>query len=470
MALFLPRFPKSWVTFGVNRVWPCKDEGVGHRRKPVLQISFGPLLAIGEAALHRLFLLTTCPSKLYSKYNKGMAAGNRVLDRLLRAVGQSLRTAYYRGIDTPHGTFFIVCLGLAGDHIFQTKAYRCARHHTCNSICPHCLANTTTLPFEDVDVGRAMWVDTTFRSMPWRKPPPLGLIPGGDWPSFIRFDLMHVLPHGCGRTFVASMIAMMCGPLKLFPGESKAARLEEAYEHFSFSCEKKHMYPRDMQEFTADNLGWKFNRDFPECNCKAMDCNMMIQWCIDFLSSTPLCLEGPLLWAYKGCCGFDNFCRLCYRSMDRIFWTREEARQGYSHLRDFVRAYKALAVRLGAFQSHLTLVSFLSTVTRLSLPVRYWHDNGWCLFNITPKLHYATHWLLELHVFLQSQKTLLLSPGAFATPLMEDFIGLTSKISRTSHPSSVALTTMRKYLVEVRRAWREKMCCPRSPAGISSFL
>ena len=336
---------------------------MGHRRRPVLQISFGPILAIGESALNRLLMLTTCPSKLYSKYNKGMAAGNPIIDRLLREVATSLRTAYYAGVQVEgHGTFHIVTLGLAGDHIFQTKAFRCIRHHTCNSICPHCLANTTNLPFEDANVRRAMWVETTYRSMPWRKPPPLGLIPGRELPSFIRWDLMHVLPHGCGRTFVASLIAMMCGPLRLFAGNSKAARLADAFEHFSFFCESQHMFPRDMQEFTPDNLGWKFNRDFPECNCKAMDCNYTVQWCIDYLASTPLLLEGPLLWAYKGCCGFDSFCRLCYRSADRVFWTRAEAKEGYAHLNDFLRAYKALA----AFRGHC-LKTVVSSYFRVSI-------------------------------------------------------------------------------------------------------
>ena len=254
-----------------------------------------------------------------------------------------MRAAYWVGIETPVAKFHIVCLGVAGDHIFQTKAFRCGRHHACNSICPHCLANVSDIPFEDIDVQRALWVQTLYRSPPWRRPPPLSAIPGADRPQFIRFDVMHVLPHGCGRTFVASVIAMFCGPLKLFAGSSKAERLQEAYNFFWAYCDAKKCYPRDMQEFTPDNLGWKFNRDFPECNCKAMDCTMMIQWCVDFLASTPLRWTDALVWAYKGCCGLDNFCRLCYSSHSRVFWTRDEAGQAYQHLLAFLKAYKALA-------------------------------------------------------------------------------------------------------------------------------
>ena len=62
----------------------------------------------------------------------------------------------------------------------------------------------------------ATWTATVFKCVPWSKTPPFGILPGGDEPSFIQFDLMHVLPHGCGRTFIASVICMMVGPLGLF--------------------------------------------------------------------------------------------------------------------------------------------------------------------------------------------------------------------------------------------------------------
>ena len=404
------------------------DEGVGHRRRPVMQISFGPLLEVGKEALNRLFLLTTCPSKLCSKYNTGTAAVNPVIDRLLEEVARSMRSCYLAGVVTDVARFYIVCIGLSGDHIFQSKAFRCNRHHTRNAVCPLCLANTTDMPFEDVEVEDALWTRTVYTSLPWSRPPPLQGIPGATRPWFIQFDLMHVLPHGCGRTYIASVIAMMCGPLNLFRGNNKAERMHDAYTYFLAFCEAKHLFPRDMQEFTPENFAWKYNRNFPEIGCKAADCNMLFQRVIDFLSSTPPEWTEPLQWTYMGCCGFDDFCRLCYRSSDRVFWSRDEARKGYGYLRVFLRSYKALAF--------------------------HWHKEGWTLYNIVPKMHFACHWLYSLHLFLQSEELWTINPGAFATPLMEDFIGVCSRIARTSHPTSVAITTIRKYLVETRRAWR----------------
>ncbi|CAE7383385.1 unnamed protein product [Symbiodinium sp. CCMP2592] len=357
-------------------------------------------------------------------------AGNRILDKLFDEMARSLRRAYWAGITVGDVTFHLVPLGLSGDHIFQTKAYRAIRHHTCNEICPHCLANVSDVPFEHIHMS-ATWTQTVFKCVPWTKTPAFAAIPGGDEPSFIQFDLMHVLPHGCGRTFIASVICMMAGPLALFGPTSKqtsrATRLHEAFTSFSSYCEAQGLHPRDMQEFTIDNLGWDTKASFPDCSCKAMDCVMMFQWCIDLLSSVPFARNDALDWAYAGCCGFDDFNRLCYCSEDRIFWTREEAKQGYAHLRKFLKAYRALAF--------------------------YWHQHSWTLFNIVPKFHFAAHWLWSLHEFLQSDLLWCLNPGAFATPMMEGFVGYTSRISRTTHPSAVAIGTIRKYLVEVRKAW-----------------
>ena len=321
----------------------------------MLQMSFGPLLGVGLGALHRLFLLTTCPGKLYSKFNQGTAVGNPVLDRILREIANSMRNAYLAGVPTRIATFYIVCLGVAGDHVFQAKAFRCDRHHVRTSICPLCLANTGNMPFEDCNVDRALWAATVCKSNPWRSAHPLAMIPGAMEPSFIKFDLMHVLPHGCGRTYMASVLAMLAGPLKVFQGNSKQARLMEAYSHFAAYCEAVHVYPRDMQEFTPDNLGWKFNRDFPEMTCKASDTTILFGFMLDYLSSTPLLRSDPLEWAYKGCAGFDSFNRLCYMSQNRLFWTRAEAQEGYDHLNMFLRAYKALAGTPGLMINILVL-------------------------------------------------------------------------------------------------------------------
>ena len=422
---------------------PCMlhgDEGTGHRRKPLLQLSWGSMLRIGKSSLERMFLITSCAHKMYSRYNKGSEAGNIVIDKLLEETAKSALKAYGGGIETRSGhTFFLVFLGLAGDHPFQTKAYRAVRSHLKVDICPHCLANTYSVPFEEMG-PRALWRTSVFQSVPWRRDaaPPLSSIPGAQHPAFIRFDLMHMLPHGCARNFVASVICMMAGPMTLFLPQgggqsrnSKESRLEEAYSHFQswLDCTGGHV--RDMKEFSADNLGWQQNRSYPEMTCKASDCNLLIKWLIDFLTSTPFAQNWILDTALTGLQGADEFMRLAYTG-DRVFWNADRQRRGKAYVGMFLHSYTQLQV--------------------------YWHGQGWTLFKIVPKSHYVAHWHEALAECLRDQQEWAISPGAFSTPILEDFIGVVSRIGRTSHPSSVARTTIYKYLVQLRREWSTRRC------------
>ncbi len=415
---------------------PCMlhgDEGVGHRRKPLLQLSWGSMLRIGCGSLERMFLITSCPHKMYSKFNKGSSVGNTVIDKLLEECARSALMGY-TGIETNSGhRFYLVFLGLAGDHPFQTKAYRSTRGHLKVDICPHCHANTYSVPFEDVSLG-AMWRLTVFQSLPWRRdaPIPLALMPGANRPSFIRWDLMHMLPHGCARNFVASVICMMAGPMDIFlPGgdqtlNSKEHRLEEAHTHFQSWLDCTGQHARDMKDFSLDNLGWRQNRSYPEMTCKASDCNLLIKWLIDYLTTTPLLFDWVLETTLAGLQGLDEFMRLAY-SDDRVFWNEEKQEQGKICLGMFLHSYVQLQ--------------------------RYWYERGWTFFKTVPKKHYSAHWHHDLWESLKDGKQWALSPGAFSTPILEDFIGVVCRISRTAHPSSVARTTIFKYLVQVRKVW-----------------
>ena len=415
------------------RCIPCLmhgDEGVGHRRKPVLQLLWGPLLRVGLGATDRLFLVTTCPHKYYSGYNEGTAAGNAVIDRLLTECARSACKSYYNGIPTSFGVFRLVFLGLAGDHPFQTKACGSLRNHLKLDMCPWCHANTTNIPFEDC-AQTAAWRRTVFQSVPWAASPPFSIIPGGGHPSFIKWDLMHMVPHGCARNFCASVICMMCGPLGLFepmPGSSlkKDRCLQAAYRLLDswLMCVGKSM--RDLKEFTPENLQWKLNRDFPDSNCKASDCTLVTKWLLDLLGTMPWEMTEPLKLAYAGLEGLDTFQRLCYTG-DRLFMNPSTQRSARDALATFLQAHTDLAV--------------------------YWFKKGWCLFGYTPKAHYTCHFEDDLLGSLQRGEGWAWNPGAFSTPMMEDFVGFASRISRTVHPGAVPVNTLQKYLVEMRRVW-----------------
>ena len=415
------------------RCLPCLlhgDEGVGHRRKPILQLLWGPLLRVGLGAVDRLFLITSCPHKYYSGYNEGTAAGNVVIDRLVAECARSACRAYYQGIPSKFGTFRLVFLGLAGDHPFQTKVCGSLRSHLRKDICPWCHANLSNIPFEDFG-PTAAWRRTVFQSVPWKSSPPFSILPGGAHPSFVKWDLMHMVPHGCARNFCASVICMLCGPLGLFeplpgPALRKDRCLIAAHKMLDswLMCVGKSM--RDLKEFTPENLQWKLNRDFPDSTCKASDCILLTKWLLDLIGTMPWEMTEPLEMAYQGLQNLDTFQHVCYTG-DRLFLNLERQCSARDACAGFLEAYAKLAV--------------------------YWYQRGWCLFGYTPKCHYTGHWDDELSGAIERGDEWALSPGAFSTPMMEDFVGVASRISRSVHPGAVPINTIRKYLVEMRRRW-----------------
>lgn len=416
---------------------PCMlhgDEGVGHRRKPVMQLLWGPLLRAGLGAIHRLFLITTCPHKYYSKFNMGAAAGNPVLDRLMLECGRSASRSYYTGIETEYGRFFLVFLGLAGDHPFQVKVCHSLRGHLRVEVCPWCHASTRSdVPFEDFGL-RAAWRKTIFQSVPWSRDmqPPMFLVPGGDHPGFLKWDLLHMITHGCARNFCASITCMLCGPMGLFspepgPGKRKERCLDAAFAQFDSWLACTGQSVRDLKEFTPENLQWINNRDFPDSNCKAADTTLWIKWLLDLLGTMPWRPQEPLEHAYEGLLHLDAFLRLCYTHEDRLFFGPVQQQDGCEHLLKFLFAFEALAI--------------------------YWFNRNWCLFGYTPKCHYTAHWHEELWDALRQSKRWTWKPAAFATPMMEDFVGICSRMSRSTHAGSVPIGTIRKYLVHALQMW-----------------
>ena len=220
----------------LHHVTPCMfhgDEGVGHRRKPVLQIVFGSLLRVGKSSLERMLLITSCPHKM-----QGFSSAKHCVGQAYGGVWEiCVESPYPWHRNTwPHILYFVF-VRLAADHPFQTKAYRSTRGHLKTNICPHCHANTYSVPFEEMHLD-AMWRTTILQFLPWSRDVaiPLALMPGANHPSFIQWDLMHRLPHGCARSFVACIICMLAGPLDVFlpcgvggaSRNSKEHRLDEA--------------------------------------------------------------------------------------------------------------------------------------------------------------------------------------------------------------------------------------------------
>ena len=262
--------------------------------------------------------------------------------------------------------------------------------------------------------------------------PPMFLVPGGDHPGFLKWDLLHMITHGCARNFCASITCMLCGPMGLFspepgPGKRKERCLDAAFAQFDSWLACTGQSVRDLKEFTPENLQWINNRDFPDSNCKAADTTLWIKWLLDLLGTMPWRPQEPLEHAYEGLLHLDAFLRLCYTHEDRLFFGPVQQQDGCEHLLKFLFAFEALAI--------------------------YWFNRNWCLFGYTPKCHYTAHWHEELWDALRQSKRWTWNPAAFATPMMEDFVGICSRMSRSTHAGSVPIGTIRKYLVHALQMW-----------------
>lgn len=75
-------------------------------------------------------------------------------------------------------------------------------------------------------------VDQVFKN----KVSPLRRVPGGNCVDSIRPDVMHVWSLGVGGDMASSTILLLADYLRVYPGRSLQARLDEAYEHFYTWC------------------------------------------------------------------------------------------------------------------------------------------------------------------------------------------------------------------------------------------
>ena len=230
------------------------------------------------------------------------------------------------------------------------------RNHLRPDVCPHCEANTSSIPFEDVSAN-AKWLGTIGASKPWVEPHVFEMLPGGADPSFIKLDTFHLGPLGAGYYLAPSVLCVLVAYFKHFtPLDGKTdveSRLAVAHNSFMSYCKATSRTPRDLKQFTKSNLHWPSQASYPMLSCKAGDTIMLLQWLQDYLTSVPLDLSDDLLrYSLEAISAFNAFWHLLYKAESRIWWSQSEAATGLIALTGFLRSYQAaakesLARRLG---------------------------------------------------------------------------------------------------------------------------
>ena len=310
------------------------------------------------------------------------------------------------------------------------KAMHLVRNHLKNDVCPHCEANCSTIPYEDCS-GSAMWIPTIGRSKPWQHAPVFSVLPGGDHAGFIRLDTFHLGPLGAGYYLASSVLCMLVAVFGFFtPLDGSVdveSRLQTAHGFFAAFCQAKGQAPRDLKDFTKNNLHWPSQSAFPMLSCKAADTTLMLQWLEDFLGSVPVDLSDPLMQhGFRAVVSYNAFFRQLYTT-DRVWWSVRESNKGLLTLTTFLRSYASAAAES--------------------------HRRKLCYFNMVPKLHYIAHIAYHLHDCLSRGITRILNPSIWSTAMAEDYVGRTCRLSMRVHPSVVAKRGTERYLVLARRHW-----------------
>ena len=106
------------------------DEGTSFGKKGLFEFSWTPLLSAGASGISRYFLISQLPHKFYGKLSRGNQSGNAALDALMKAGVDSMLQAFVHGVECGPHRFFLVALGLTGDHVFHATPV-CTQAQVC---------------------------------------------------------------------------------------------------------------------------------------------------------------------------------------------------------------------------------------------------------------------------------------------------------------------------------------------------
>ena len=472
---FWTRFKWTWPDHPVyqdhagadlKRCIPCRihcDEGTGVRRTGIMQISWGPIIKRAPGSAFHCFFYSCIHSDVYKDFNQGYKGGNKTLDDVMECFVAEALDAYWKGVQGPAecGKFFLVFLRQEGDLPAQAKIWHLERAFTNfpNPMCSWCMADGYEIDFADLRQN-SLWRASSYKVKPWGTNSPMLNLPGGTSEIFLAKDLFHLSNLGITRTFVASLVCYLV-TLGFFTdvdgGNSIPSRLNAAFRSFMDYCKLARETP-DIKHFSRDGFKWKSPIKFPESSMclgsilamfwacftqsflctfffflhgflrnnlrKGSDTRLVLKWLLDFLSG-PWLLNDVLTAAFAAATGMDAFHRLCFQSADRV-WLNE-------------RQAITAAEQLGLF------------IVNYFVAAKLCFSHGQLFFNLTPKFHYLLH--LHDDLALSPGQQFALNPAIWSTQMDEDHVGVTSRMSRSSHQATVGKRTGQRWLLHVFQIW-----------------
>lgn len=421
------------------------DEGRGRKKSAFLVTAYHSILGFGtinanKARKHRPYLSMKLnyagnahTHRMVSCVLPKMARDEIAFQDILRFITDDCLGMINEGVKNPHDglIYRALVLQVVGDWQFLVKAGSLSRSYANvekrpraassnpKGICHLCKAGQLNVPFEDLKEG-AVWQGTLHdpTDTPFIRAPQLLRLPhvGSKPSSFFCYDLWHAYHLGVGKTFCASVLALMSMQM---PGGNIELRFSELTARYIDFCDEAHESPFILS-ISKETLGWPDTKTFPNAQwSKGHVTTLMQKFILHYFERNPLDESVDSLFpkCFEAAKCINEFMEKLYSSdvwLDSSF-AISVAERGQR----FLNLYQALAAQ--AFGENRALFVYM------------------------PKIHIMSHVVLNMK---QQARTAphVLNPLCFAVQVDEDYIGKCSRVSRRTGPGQVILRTLQRSL------------------------
>ena len=338
------------------------------------------------------------------------------------------------GVRGPGGNIYrMAVVQVVGDWMFLQKVANLERSYANvekrprnensrpRGICHCCKAGQLEVPFEDTR-PTAAWRRTLFAEddQPFSSRPTLLDLPHEPHkaPDFFTYDLWHAFHLGLGKTFTASVLAMMSEQIGASNIEARFSQLSAAFLDF---CDEFHESSY-ITSISKDTLGWPDTKTFPngqwnKGHVTTLLCKFIAHWFhVNGTAGDPL---FPM--AAEAVIAINSFMHGLYTS---DVWIDAADAKRLSRLgRSFLILYMQLARRA--------------------------YDANRNLFIFMPKLHAFDHCVHKMEME-SSQHCYTLNPLNHAVQIDEDFVGRISRTSRRTGVGQVITRVLQRALESAR--------------------
>ena len=183
-----------------------------------------------------------------------------------------------------------------------------------------------------------------------------------------------------------------------------------------------------VKHFTKENLGWTSMGKYPECSFKGSDTRLILHFLIAFLERPEVSLDAIATNGYVAAKAVHCVLRKIFSCKSALFKRCE--------------AYEVLA--------NLNLWS-----EKFRQCAQQCFDQQLCFFAFTPKYNFLLHVAADMHRQLDesSFQDEILNPSLFSTQMAEDYVGRSSRLGRSVHPTTCSQRTAQKWLVQTKLLW-----------------